>query len=285
MRTVRYASVLLLLSVFLLSACTGDDDDEFPSAPGFQEPGATATATATTPAADAGATPQGSPGDDDDDDTGAVTPPPVAAADNVFRVSDAGEVELAVDGNRLVLVDVRPNDGWSHRIDENDDDEIEIDFRDNGREIDFEAELDDGWLKIDVCDTVVDPQGDVYQVGDAGEVEVRRGTDDDDDDGGSTYLELLDVRPNDGWTHEVEDDDDDEIEVVFRSGDREVKFDLEVDDGRAEAKICTRTVFDLDNGQLPASGAPVTDDHQYDDDDDGDQDDDDDDDQDDDDDD
>jgi hypothetical protein len=115
------------------------------------------------------------------------------------------------------------------------------------------------------------PQGDVYEVGDAGEVEVRRGTDgddDDDDDGGSLYLELVDVRPNDGWTHEVEEDDDDEIEIVFRSGDREVKFDLEVDDGQLEAKTCTRTVIVLDGSQFPASGTLATDDHQQDDDDD-----------------
>src|SRR5690606_35628303 len=103
---------------------------------------------------------------------------------------DAGDVTLRVEGDRLVLVDVQPSDGWTHRVDEDDDDEIEIDFRDNGREIDFEAEIDDGRLKIDVCDTVLDPAGDVYTVGDAGEVEVRQVGDDD--------LELVEVRPNEG---------------------------------------------------------------------------------------
>jgi hypothetical protein len=134
--------------VFLLDACTGDDDD-FPDAEGYQEPGTTATAPSAEPDTPAATV-------DDDDTSGQDTP---ATADNVFQAGDAGEVELAIDGDRLVLVDVRPNDGWSHRIDDDDDDEIEIDFRDNGREIDFEAELDDGRLEIDVCDTVVEAPG------------------------------------------------------------------------------------------------------------------------------
>lgn len=268
-------SLMLLMAVFILTACTGDDD-EFPAAEGFQEPGATATAV-----------PAGDDDTDASDDTAASDDPDAtmepseneggdgagqdaSGATNVFPAGEAGEVELALDGDRLVLVEVRPSAGWSHRVDEDDDDEIEIDFHDNGREIDFEAELDDGRLKVDVCDISIVAAGDVYSVGEAGEVEIRqsRDDDDDDDDDDDIDLELVKVRVNDGWSYEVEKDDDDEIEVVFHRGEERVKFDLESDDGWLEARTCTRTVVEVNNGQFPATASPAGDDHHDDDDDD-----------------
>jgi hypothetical protein len=49
-----------------------------------------------------------------------------------------------------VLVEVRPNDGWDFQIKEESRHEIEIEFRSNGREIDFEAELEHGRIKVDI---------------------------------------------------------------------------------------------------------------------------------------
>lgn len=72
------------------------------------------------------------------------------APDGVYRF-EAGEVDMSREGDRLVLGDVRPAEGWTHSVDEQGDDEIEIDFRRDGREIDFEAEIDDGRLDIEIC--------------------------------------------------------------------------------------------------------------------------------------
>ena len=259
MAYVRHMGLILLLAVFVLTACS-DEEDDFPDAEGFQEPNPTAT---LVPAGGDATTPDATTAPSVNDDAG----PGDTGADNVFMAGEAGDVELAIDGDRLILVDVRPSDGWTHRVDEDDDDEIEIDFRDNGREVDFEAELDDGRLKIDVCDIVIDAAGDVYSVGEAGEVEVRRVRDDDDDDDDDIDLELVEVRVNDGWSYEVEHDDDDEIEVVFNRGEERVKFDLESDDGLLEAKTCTRTVVEISDGQFPVTGSPSGDDHHDDDDD------------------
>lgn len=68
-------------------------------------------------------------------------------------MADAGEVEIRHEGDTVELVDVRPGDGWSATGDTEDDhDEVEVTFSSEGREIDFEAEVDDGRLEIGDCD-------------------------------------------------------------------------------------------------------------------------------------
>lgn len=265
MWNVRYLSILIVLLAFVLAAC-GDDDED-----------ATSDATATTESPQGQVDPTATPADAADDventpttetadptatatdvadptattdsgDAAGTTPSPAdqsGTAENVFPAGDAGEVELERDGNNLRLVEVRPADGWRYEVEDDDDDEIEIEFRDNGREIDFEAELDDGRLKVDVCDVVLDPTGDVYTIGEAGEVEVRIEQRQGDDD---PELVLVEVRPNDGWEYEIDEEDDDEIEVEFRNGDQRLKFDLEVDDDEIEAKTCTRTIHTTSPG-------------------------------------
>lgn len=51
---------------------------------------------------------------------------------------------------RLSVSRVRPNEGWRASVDR-DDDEIEADFRRGGREVELEAEIDDGRLEVEVC--------------------------------------------------------------------------------------------------------------------------------------
>jgi hypothetical protein len=213
-RVRAYLAVALVLTV-ALAACADDDADspagsgDAPRATVTPPPGNTATET---------------PGLGANQTSGETRD-----GHHVFRASDAGEVEIRREERRLALVEVRPSSGWTHLVDERDD-EIEVDFRNDGREIEIEIELDDGQLEVQVCDTRLDATGDVYTVEEAGEVEVRR-------DG--ERLVLVEVRPNDGWTHRVDEDDDDEIEVVFTQDGRTVAFDLEWDDGRLEAKTCT----------------------------------------------
>jgi hypothetical protein len=69
-----------------------------------------------------------------------------------FQVEDAGSVTLRAENDRLVLVSVHPASGWTHRVTEEERDEVEIDFLRDGRKVyEFEAELDDGRIaaKID----------------------------------------------------------------------------------------------------------------------------------------
>lgn len=66
-----------------------------------------------------------------------------------------------------------------------------------------------------------------WKIGDGGEVEVRF------EEGA---LDLLDVRPNQGWSAEVGERSADEIEVEFLREDEEWRFDAEVADGRLEVE-------------------------------------------------
>jgi len=77
----------------------------------------------------------------------------LAGENNVYQVGEAGQVELRHEGDTLDLVEVRPAEGWSHSVDDRDDrDEVEVTFSREGREIEFEAEIDDGRLDVEICD-------------------------------------------------------------------------------------------------------------------------------------
>ena len=71
------------------------------------------------------------------------------ASNNVYQVGEAGEVELALENGRLVLVEARPNQGWSMREVEEEDDEVELDFVRGNVTWEFEAELEDGEIQVE----------------------------------------------------------------------------------------------------------------------------------------
>jgi hypothetical protein len=81
-------------------------------------------------------------------DTGA----PDGGSVQTVEAGEAGEVDIRViDRRQLELVDVREAAGWTHRIDAEERDEIEIDFRhDDGRRVELETEIEDGRLKVEV---------------------------------------------------------------------------------------------------------------------------------------
>lgn len=86
---------------------------------------------------------------------------------------------------------------------------------------------------------------------DAGDVTISRLNDSEvgeiDDDGRMTFfvhdagevdidlvdmeLVLVEIRPNEGWTHEIEDEDSDEIEIEFEQQDREAELEVEIENG------------------------------------------------------
>lgn len=72
-------------------------------------------------------------------------------SDGVYAVSDAGEVRVLRDGNAVTLEDVQAAQGWTPRVDEQDFDEVNVDFHRGVVEFEFEADLDDGHYEITVC--------------------------------------------------------------------------------------------------------------------------------------
>jgi hypothetical protein len=74
--------------------------------------------------------------------------------DGVYAVGDAGEIEIDFDGTTVRVVEARPAEGWTaSEDDEDDDDEVEVTFSGDDRAIEFEAEVDDGRLEIEVCES------------------------------------------------------------------------------------------------------------------------------------
>jgi hypothetical protein len=131
-----------------LAAC-GDDDTESPAAvtsvdatagdDGVQEP----TDDAAVNPADPGAGQELVAGCERLDER----------PDGVYAVGDAGEIQVESDGSTVRVLEVRPAEGWTFSEDDQDDDEVEVTFRRDDRAIDFEAELDDGRLHIEVCES------------------------------------------------------------------------------------------------------------------------------------
>ena len=67
-----------------------------------------------------------------------------------FSVGSAGEVEVAVDGGELRLVEVATNPGWTMEIDTDRGRTVDVGFRRGEMHWDFEAELaDSGRLGIE----------------------------------------------------------------------------------------------------------------------------------------
>jgi hypothetical protein len=56
-------------------------------------------------------------------------------------------VELRVDNGRPVLVEARPNAGWSADV-AREGDEVKVDFRRGEAEWEFEAEPEPGGIKV-----------------------------------------------------------------------------------------------------------------------------------------
>jgi len=79
------------------------------------------------------------------------------APDGVYQLGDAEEVELAREGERLTLTEVRPNEGWNVNTSEEDADEIEVDLDRGNVQWEFEAELDDGETEVYVDQKITGP--------------------------------------------------------------------------------------------------------------------------------
>lgn len=163
MRTTRPLAAIAIAGLLALAGC-GDDDDDAGDDIGLA-PDTTATTvstdttSSTTSSDDAGTQTTTTTGASGTSDTTAGASPIRAcetypeADDGVYPVFDAGEIVISRDGDTITLEQTRPADGWTATDDlEDDADEVEVDFRGNGREIEVEAEIDDGVMEVEVCD-------------------------------------------------------------------------------------------------------------------------------------
>jgi len=65
-----------------------------------------------------------------------------SAQPGTWPVGDAGTVTFEVVDGLLTLEDHEAADGWEATVDEQDDDEIEVDFTQDGARWEFEVEMD-----------------------------------------------------------------------------------------------------------------------------------------------
>lgn len=82
------------------------------------------------------------------------------ARDGMYAVGEGGEVEFERTDNGLRLVEARANPGWSTEINDRGPGEIEVGFRRGSVEWHFEAELDDGVLRVEPADGDTDDRDD-----------------------------------------------------------------------------------------------------------------------------
>ena len=172
-----------------------------------------------------------------------------------YEVGDAGTVTLTNDGSQLEVVSVEQTEGWQIEIEAAAGREVEVDFRSGTRRIQFNAELEDGEIRVRARERVVTAsttqtttqttastnsasassasEGAVtYEAGAAGTVTIS-------DDG--NQLTIVSVDAADGWSHEIEVQVGREVEMDFRNGGDRVQFNAEIEDGEIRVRVRTGT--------------------------------------------
>jgi hypothetical protein len=230
MRTAKTARRLPILAagLLLLAACSDDGGTAAPVDLESPETGATEDESAV----DDGAGDETAADDARDDgiDTAGLVDM-TEAVPGTWPVGDAGTVTFAIVDGALVLEDVTAADGWQADIDEQDPDEIEVDFRRGDTEWRIEIELKDGatTLEIEIDQHIERADAGSYDIGDAGTFAFSVS------DG---RLVLDDLNVADGWTVAERDEEADEIEFTLVNGPREFDVQVELeDDGSIEIEI------------------------------------------------
>ncbi len=178
-------------------------------------------------------------------------------AETTYEVGDAGTVTLTNDGSQLEIVSVQQNTGWQIEIEVAAGREVEVDFRKDTRRIQFNAELEDGEIRVRARERVVSvtsttqamTQGTTstsaatgtvsaatdavtYEAGVAGTVTITN-------DGSQLTITAVDAA--EGWSHEIELQVGREVEMDFRKGGDRVQFNAELEDGEVRVRVRTRT--------------------------------------------
>jgi len=218
---------LALVAPLLLAACDeGEGTGADPDTTGDTSPTPTGTPGGAAPTATAGA--DATRGGGVAESTPAPSGSPLELRDGTWEVGEAGTVEFSASADTLELIDVNPASGWSETEREVERDEIEVQFERDNLDWTIEVQLSDGVLEIEIDQDIDDGEPGTYTVGEAGTVEFAL-------QGGA--LALVEVLPNEGWTSEVDEASDDDIEVDFRRENVTYDFDVELDDGTIDIDL------------------------------------------------
>ncbi|MGV0645052.1 hypothetical protein [Mycolicibacterium sp. XJ879] len=147
MNSRSIGATVLAGAVLLLPACGSSDE-------------AQSTVTVTEPAPAVTTSPSAPTAEQQAPQTGVAAPARPArdqcvridpAPDGRYQVFDAGSAVVTFADGRLTLGTVTPADGWTHRVDDQEPEEVEIAFRRGPEELDLEVEVDDGRLEVSIC--------------------------------------------------------------------------------------------------------------------------------------
>jgi hypothetical protein len=251
-RTFRPRLVLPLLVVIAAStACASDDEGsdptDVPAASSTMSTDPTATlddqsddpATATTvPQTPIDTTTPTSQAENGDDADGTATTIAASASDprldvleprvGTWVVGDAGEVDIDLTADGLVLLDVRAAPGWQVSVDEAAPDEIEVDFEQGNVEWQIEVQWENSILEIEIDQDIDPAEPGVIQVGVAGSVEFALGP---------NGLVLVAVDAQEQWDAAVTTESSDEIVVVFVNGLADYEVEIDLDDGEIDIEV------------------------------------------------
>ena len=140
---------------------------------------------------------------------------PIEFGMSTHPVAEVGAVVIEVTATGVHVVEVVTFDGWTFQISTDTPGEAEVYFRRNGERVDFEAEIDDGRLKIEVRDRrLEDAADDLEDEQDDLEDELEDADDDskdeDDDDHDNSGSGSHDDRDDDDSKDEDDDDSKDD---------------------------------------------------------------------------
>ncbi|MBO1751488.1 hypothetical protein J4G33_06685 [Actinotalea sp. BY-33] len=153
----RRLAALTCAAALALTACSADAPDD------VEIDGATVDGTDTsTENPTEGDAVEGEEGATDDEGQGAVpgagpSPAPGECVtlevpeDGIYTVADAGTATIGVEGDRLIVGGISPAAGWEHEVTDADGDDVEVEFRREGVELDLEVELEDGQVTAELC--------------------------------------------------------------------------------------------------------------------------------------
>jgi hypothetical protein len=189
---------------------------------------------------------------------GTVPTTSLVGGDVTYPVLDAGHVTVRVEGAQLRVVDAAANAGWRAVVERSPAREVEVSFRAGTARVDFNAELEDGTVRVRVDDgrtgataptpTAPAPTGPapslpsptVPTVPTSGLRTIRSA-------GGTVVvivqgdaLTLSAATPAAGFAADVRHSGPDKVEVRFERGDRETRIELEVEGGRLREDVRDR---------------------------------------------
>ncbi|MFA9446161.1 hypothetical protein [Egicoccus sp. AB-alg6-2] len=238
-----------LVTAALIAGCNGDDraGSDAVDLEGATDAPTTDDAATGEDAAGDDAAGDDAAGDDAAGDDGAGDDRADAATDGdlvdisravpgTWPVGDAGTVTWDVRDGALVLLDHTAAEGWETIVEEEDDDEIEVDFRRDGEAWDFEVELDDGRIEVDINYDRTDAEAGAYDLPDGGSFVFEADGD---------ALTLTSIEAPDGWDVAEREEEGDEFSFDLVDGDRRIDVEVELDDGRIEVEIDYRVVGDV----------------------------------------